>query len=115
MLIRPLAETPTARWRILPPRISIQRQDEEVAGVGAPAELRAVEPAVRPLERRRQTVGREAAFGTDSVGDLLDRVIGSRLIRNAAMPCRTGSLLAVAAQGPRLRDILLHVKPRVIF
>src|SRR6202011_345192 len=68
----------------------------EVAGEGPLLARLGVDAAIGPLERDLGTVLREAAFGADPVGDVLDRVVGRRLVRNAAVPGRTGALHAVA-------------------
>ena len=72
-------------------------------------------PPSGPLERRLGAVLREAAFGADAVGDLLDRIVGGRLVRDAAVPGRAGALHAVAAQRARLRHVVLHVELGIVF
>src|SRR5262249_5603186 len=87
----------------------------EIAGVGPLLALFTIHAAVGRLVGYRCAVLREAAFDADAVGDLLDRVIGHRLMRDAAMPGRAGALHAVAAQRPRLGDALLPVELGVVF
>src|SRR5260370_620444 len=58
----------------------------EVAGVGALLVPRSVESAVRALESRGSAILAEAAFGADAVRDMLHRIIGRGLIRNAPLP-----------------------------
>src|SRR5262249_6239501 len=86
----------------------------EIAGVGPLLALFTIHAAVGRLVGYRCAVLREAAFDADAVGDLLDRVIGHRLMRDAAMPGWAGALHAVAAQRPRLGDVLLHVELGVV-
>mgnify|MGYP003694452209 CR=1 FL=1 len=87
----------------------------EIAGVGALLALLRVDAAVRRLERDRRAVLREAALDADAVGDLLDRIVRHRLVRDAAVPGRAGALHAVAAQRARFGDVLLHVELRIVF
>src|SRR5262249_41870168 len=72
-------------------------------------------PAVRALEGGGGAILAEAAFGADAIGDVLHRIIGGGLIRNAAMPGRARAFHRIAAQRARVRYIALHVERRVIF
>src|SRR5215510_10623767 len=87
----------------------------EIAGVGALVALLGVDAAVGRLVDRGRAVLREAAFGADAVGDLLDGVVGHRLVGDAAVPGRAGALHAVAAQRTRLGDVLLNVELGIVF
>src|SRR5262249_61377009 len=60
----------------------------EIAGVAPLLVPRPIEPAVRALEGGGGAILAEAAFGADAIGDVLHRIIGGGLIRNAAMPGR---------------------------
>ena len=73
-----------------------------------------VDTTVRSEHADGRAVLREAPFGADAVGNLLDRVVRQRLVRNAAVPRRAGALLAVAAQRARFRVVDLHVDLRVV-
>ena len=89
----------------------------EVAGVGALGEFFAVEPAVRPLECRGRAVLREAALRPDAIGDVFDRVVGGRLVRDAAVPGRAGAFHHVGtirAHRTRLGNVFLHVEAWIV-
>src|SRR5262249_29342692 len=89
----------------------------EVARKGALGEFLPVETAVGPLEGRRRAVLREAAFRSDPISDVLDRIVGRRLVSDAAMPGRTRPFHDPGV-GPRragLGNVFLHVEPRIVF
>ena len=86
----------------------------QVAAVGALLAVLLVDAAFWRQERDGGAVLREAAFDADAVGDVLDRVVRGRLVRDAAVPGRAGALLAVAAQRARLGIVDLHVELRIV-
>jgi hypothetical protein len=57
----------------------------KVAGEGALLAGLGIDAAVGPLERDLGAVLREAALGADPVGDVLDRIVGGRLVGDAAV------------------------------
>ena len=56
-----------------------------------------------------------AALDADAIGDLLDRVVGGRLIGDSAVPRRAGPLHRIAAQWTALRHVFLHVEAGIVF
>src|SRR6267378_595890 len=87
----------------------------EIAGVGALLVPRPVEPAVRALESGGSAILAEAAFGAHAIRDVLHRIIGRRLIRNAAVPRGACAFHRIAAQRARLWHVALHIERGVIF
>src|SRR5215475_7496284 len=70
----------------------------EIAGVAPLLVPHPIESAVRALEGGGGAILAEAAFGADPIGDVLHRIIGGGLIRNAAMPGRARAFHRIAAQ-----------------
>src|SRR6516225_6607596 len=87
----------------------------EIARIVASVAALWVTAAVRALEPELGAVLAEAAFRPDSVGNVLLRVVGGRLMGDAAVPGRAGALHGIAPQGARLRHIGLHVEARIVF
>ena len=86
----------------------------QVAAVGALLAVLLVDAALRRQVGDGGAVSRGAALDADAIGDVLHRVVGGRLMRDAAVPGRTGPLGRVAAQRPRGRIVDLHVEPRIV-
>src|SRR5262249_60207650 len=93
-----------------------QRAVVEVAGEFALLALLGVDAAFGALVGHLCAFLREAAFGADAVGDVLDRIVGGRLVRHAAVPGRTGPLhdAVIGAQRARRRNVALDVELGVV-
>src|SRR5206468_1065046 len=66
-------------------------------------------------ETVRRTILWKAAFDSHAVGDVLDGIIGGRLVGDAAVPGRASPLFGIAAQRPRYWIVDLHVQLRIVF
>src|SRR3954466_1282478 len=87
----------------------------EIAGIGALLALLGVDAAIRRLVRDHGAVLGEAALDADAIGDLLDRIISHRLVRDPAVPGWAGTLHPVAAQRTGFGEVLLNVELRIVF
>src|SRR6185436_3180536 len=82
---------------------------------GALGGVLVVDAAFRAEERYRLPVLRIAPFDAGAVGDVLDRVVRRRLMRDATVPGRACALGRVAAERARFGIVELYVELGIVF